>query len=108
MISGSGPVCEQTLAGLREEIARLLPEAMERAVASYRDFVALNAPTEAKHFKEHHMAGRTALAHLEALLKLARWATDDEAGVPHGEDAEAISAMVGEAQRAIAHLEENE
>jgi hypothetical protein len=63
-------------------------------------------PLEAKEFKEHHTAGRTALAHLEALLRLARWAAlPPGPAEPQAEDEDqAIDAMLTEASRALAAL----
>ena len=102
----------ETLAGhsldsLRVAIARLVPEAMERAVASYRDFVTLGVPLEAKEFKDHHTAGRTALVHLESLLRLARWAAlpavgGDETGAET--NSEDVDALLLDASRALTAL----
>ncbi|MEI6559988.1 MAG: hypothetical protein WCO00_16440 [Rhodospirillaceae bacterium] len=97
----------QSLDALRAAIARLMPEAMERAVGSYRDFVTLGVPLEAKEFKDHHTAGRTALVHLESLLRLARWAAQpgsegEVAGSGAGSDT--LDAMLLDASRALSAL----
>jgi len=93
-------LADQSLDASRCAIAHLIPDAMERAVASYRRFVARDIPLEAKEFKEHHMAGRTALAHLEALLRLARWTA-----VPGAEsEEEDLESMLANASRALAAL----
>ena len=97
----------QSLDSLRAAIARLVPEAMERAVGSYRDFVTVSVPLEAKEFKDHHTAGRTALVHLESLLRLARWAAipgaggDETATETIGDD---VDAMLIDASRALSAL----
>jgi hypothetical protein len=99
------------LDGLRNGIARLLPEVMEQAVVSYRRFATHEAPQPAKEFKEHYAAGRSALAHLEALLRLARWASlPAETGEGTGERGEEapLAALVAEARRAVSALTENE
>lgn len=88
---------------LREDIARLLPLAMERAVASYRRFAMgeLPEPGEAKDFAQHHAACRAALNHLEALVKLARWANaaPAEARAVPGDE---LKRLVKAAQEALA------
>ncbi|CAK0739913.1 conserved hypothetical protein [uncultured Gammaproteobacteria bacterium] len=95
---------EPTLAGLRRSVARLLPEAMERALGSYRRFAEVDVSLITKEFKEHHQAGRVALAHLDALLKLANWASGDENADAAGRVQAEVEAMIGEAQRALATL----
>ena len=97
----------QSLDSLRAAIARLVPEAMERAVHSYRQFVTLGVPLEAKEFKDHHTAGRTALVHLESLLRLARWAAlpgAGEDGTGSETDGEDVDAMLTDASRALSAL----
>jgi len=95
-------LADHSLDTTRSSIARLVPEAMDRAIASYRDFVALETPLDAKGFKEHHTAGRTALAQLEALVRLARWAA-----LPNSEPAaedpdDDFDTMLSQASRALA------
>ena len=97
----------QSLDSLRAAIARLVPEAMERAVSSYRDFVTVAVPMEAKEFKDHHTAGRTALVHLESLVKLANWAAlpaGSADGTGPGTEAEDVDTMLLEASRALTLL----
>ncbi len=97
----------RSLDSLRTAIARLVPEAMERAVGSYRDFVTVEVPLEAKEFKDHHTAGRTALVHLESLLRLARWAALPAAGedeTASGTEADDLDAMLLDASRALTAL----
>ena len=94
----------QALETLRLSIARLLPLAMEQAVASYREFVVVEVPLEAKEFKDHHTAGRTALVHLETLLRLARWAALPAGAGEEPAAEEEIDTMVSEARQALAAL----
>jgi hypothetical protein len=58
----------------RAQIAQTLPHAIERAIASYHQFYDQPTPDEAKEFSAHHSACKAAIAHIELLLKLARWA----------------------------------
>ena len=99
MTKSTACLADHSLETSRNAIARLIPDAMERAVASYRGFVAREIPLEAKDFKDHHLAGRTALAHLEALLRLARWTA-----VPAGETDDDLDALLTEASRALTAL----
>lgn len=52
-----------------------LPEALSRALESYHRFSKREAPQDdAKEFSAHHTACKVAIAHIELLLKLAKWA----------------------------------
>lgn len=58
----------------RAQIANTLPHAIEKALASYHEFYDQMTPDNAKDFSAHHGACKTAIAHIELLLKLAKWA----------------------------------
>ncbi len=58
----------------RKQIASFLPQAMNKTLASYHAFMAQDVPDDAKGFSAHHGAAKVAIAHVELLLKLARWA----------------------------------
>jgi len=62
----------------RLAIADFLPGAIQTALDSYQFFSGDQAKsqeeTSAKQFKEHHDACKVAIAHIELLIKLARWA----------------------------------
>ena len=93
----------------RRAIARLLPEAMDRALGSYRAFTNQVVSNDSKAFKDHHMAGRMALSHLEALLRLARSTTADQGRNATGMKASTLdpaklATTVAEAQQALADL----
>jgi hypothetical protein len=64
----------------RKQVAVFVPQAIRKAIDSYYGFMDSKIETEAKKFAEHHSAGKVALAHIELLIKLARWA-DVETGV---------------------------
>ena len=78
-----------------------LRAAIRRVVADYGAFVAREpmpgAHEDPKGFAAHHAAAKTALAHLEQLLKLARSALAGQA--PAGESAD---ALLTQARAAIA------
>ena len=62
----------------RREIALFLPQAIQTALQSYQDFsqeqATSDSETDSKDFKAHHDACKVAIAHIELLIKLARWA----------------------------------
>lgn len=66
----------QIEAGMRARIAEFLPAALDKAIASYEAHLD---KTHAKpsEFKTHHEAGKAALAHIELMTKLAKWADLD-------------------------------
>lgn len=56
----------------RDQIARFLPDALAKALASYQQFIRWDDdPETAKQFNDHHNACKVAIAHIELLLKLA-------------------------------------
>ncbi|SOD92537.1 hypothetical protein [Caenispirillum bisanense] len=63
-----------TLDDLKGSLAARLPERAAAAVAAYDAFSATPAPDDAKGFAAHHAACKAALAHVEVLVKLLRWA----------------------------------
>lgn len=63
----------------RKDIAAFLPHAIQTALESYQSFSEDQATdpesaVTAKEFKDHHDACKVAIAHIELLIKLARWA----------------------------------
>jgi hypothetical protein len=61
-------------AATREKIAEFLPDALATALSSYHLFSQQEVDTKAKEFNAHHTACKVAIAHIELLIKLARWA----------------------------------
>lgn len=66
----SGTIEDKT----KHDIAVFLPDAIAQALKSYYRFSQQSAPEEAKEFSAHHNACKVAIAHIELLIKLARWA----------------------------------
>jgi len=58
----------------RRNIAEFLPSAIAKSLESYARFSDQEAPGEAKDFTAHHNACKVAIAHIELLIKMARWA----------------------------------
>ncbi|MGB0683693.1 MAG: hypothetical protein ACPGOV_13345 [Magnetovibrionaceae bacterium] len=53
-----------------EAVITDLQEAVEAVARSYQHFIGEPAPPDAKGFAAHHSAAKSALAHLEHLMKL--------------------------------------
>ena len=97
--AGDKPLEEQT----KQRILGFLPDAISQALKSYYMFVQQDSPEEAKAFSAHHSACKVAIAHIELLIKLARWADiqDEDGGnddaVKNNHQA-ILTAMLNEAQ----------
>ena len=62
----------------RKNLAEILPGAIRKALQSYHRFAAMGPEEDdTRSFSAHHSACKAAIAHLELLLKLARWAKLD-------------------------------
>lgn len=64
---------------MRRDIAAFLPCAIQTALNSYQTFSEAQITDDASNptsqeFKAHHDACKVAIAHIELLIKLARWA----------------------------------
>lgn len=94
----------------RAQIAQFLPDAIARALTSYRLFMERDFSGEqAKAFSEHHSACKVAVAHIELLLKLARWADlPDAAGAVDANSNAMLAAMMAEAEKELHHIREIE
>jgi hypothetical protein len=86
----------------RREIARALPDMLRGALAAYVDAVGAGDADAAKDAAARHTAGKAAVAHIEALVRLARWA--QESGDGAAGDA-ALDSLIAEAQRDLAGRE---
>ena len=74
------------LAGLRLALADSLPGRIRAAVAGYEEFTGTAPPTDAKGFAAWHAAAKAALAHVDLLVKLTRWAKAESAEAEDGLD----------------------
>lgn len=83
--------------GMRDRIAEFLPCALEKAIGSYETFMD-REHEKAGEFKTHHDACKVALAHIELLVKLARWADLPDPQV-EDEDRQRVLADMIEAAR---------
>ncbi len=95
------------LDAVRDRLSTLLPPLLENAAASYQTFASLQPPDDAKGFTAHHSACKAALAHLDLLAKLARWAEGKEEAPPAAEP-DATDRLLAEAQAALAEYADME
>jgi len=58
-------------ADARLQIAETLPIAIEKAIHDYHRFIDEKNTEETHDFKNHHVAAKAGLAHIELLMKLA-------------------------------------
>lgn len=90
---------------LRRTVQDSLPERIQAALAGYHRFTAEEPPADSKGFAAWHAAAKAALAHVEALVKLVRWA---EAPATAAETAEGgLEDLLGQARRALGHLQDD-
>ncbi len=91
----------------REQIAMFLPEAIRKTLTSYKQFMETEkAGIDAKEFKDHHTACRVAIAHIELLLKLARWADLPDAVTQDQNNKIVLLAALNEAEKELKEYED--
>ncbi len=89
----------------RQRVAKFLPDAISKTLESYRYFMEGEVSVEeTKEFSARHTAAKVAIAHLELLLKLAKWA--DIPSSKSGVD-KSFYKIVEEAQREITNYTKN-
>ncbi|MBC7908321.1 MAG: hypothetical protein H7Y60_16460 [Rhodospirillaceae bacterium] len=89
--------------GLRQAMQASLPERIRAALAGYERFTADEPPADAKGFAAWHAAAKAALAHVEVLVKLSRWAGSGDAVADEPEDG--IGQLLAEARHALDQLD---
>ena len=82
----------------RERIAEFLPDALVTALESYYGFAKTEIPDTAKGFSDHHNACKVAIAHIDLLLKLAKWAHLPDDGVVDDESQRRLVNILENAQ----------
>lgn len=91
---------------LRAVVLSQLPPRVHAALDGYHRFTAEEPPADAKGFAAWHAAAKAALAHVETLVKLVRWA--DGPTVPAEPAEEGLEDLLGQARRALGHLQDDE
>ena len=92
------------LVELKEKLSVLLPEKIGETVETYEVFSNQEVPMEAKAFAAHHAACKSAMAHVDTLIKLLRWCeiTSEKS------EAEANAELLAEARAALSLMEDEE
>lgn len=91
----------------RRAFAARLPTLLQRATVRYEQVSTTLAPDDAKALAAQQAACRSALGHVESLLKLAR-AINPAAAEPDTAPPEDIGTLVAEAREAVARLADSE
>ena len=86
---------------MRVRISRFLPDAIAKALTSYHKFIDGDFPDEAKEFSAHHNACKVAIAHIELLIKLARFADLPDSKVEDNNNQIILAAMMQEAEEEL-------
>ena len=92
----------EDLAGLRQRLAGTLPARIQAAVTGYEEFTASEPPADAKGFAAWHAAAKAALAHVDLLVKLARWAEAETAEIEDG-----VERLLSQARAALDALDDD-
>lgn len=95
------------LEALRLRLKDGLPDRIGKALNDYEAFHDEQPPADAKGFAAHQAACRTALAHIDMLTKLLRWAEGEETVSPDGE-APDMGALIAKARAAVNGLDDND
>lgn len=90
---------------LRRTLQASLPARIQAALDGYGRFTAEEPPADAKGFAAWHAAAKAALAHVELLVKLARWA-EGKAEAAEGDTS--LDTMLAEARAALAQLDDED
>lgn len=87
----------KTLKSLKNNLKKTLPQKISEVIQSYENFAEHPAPDDAKGFSAHHSACKSAVVHVETLLKLARW-TEDEPPLKAENENFDLSSLLEEAR----------
>ena len=97
----------KTLKALKKLLKKTLPGKISKVLKSYEDFSETQAPCDAKSFSAYHCALKSAVSHMETLLKLEKWTGDDVAGSQSAETFDIVKYLQ-EAQKLKAVEDDNE
>ena len=90
---------------MKQELSAFLPSRICEVMNSYDAFAASDIPADAKGFAAYHGACKAALAHVEVLLKIAKWSEESASEQnPSG----GIAELLAEAKEALNSMEDEE
>lgn len=85
---------------LRARLSHDLPRHIGTALAAYDGFAAGEAGEDAKAFAAHHTACKAALAHVDMLIKLLRWAEGEGGGAEETGETD-VTVLLARARAAL-------
>lgn len=90
-----------------QQVAEFLPEAIEEALKTYKEFFKnSDDDKESNKFKRKNDACKAAIAHIKALIDLAKWADgSNNEGKAEKEEQVALTSIIKEAQGEVARYE---
>ncbi|MGE5515316.1 MAG: hypothetical protein ACM31D_05790 [Bacteroidota bacterium] len=91
---------------VRRQIQTSLPERVRAALSGYERFTAEEPPADAKGFAAWHAAAKAALAHVEVLVKLMRWA--EGRAETEGAAEDGLDTLLCQARTALDQLDDAE
>lgn len=95
----------EDLHSLRRRLQLVLPERIQSALGGYERFTSDQPPADAKGFAAWNAAAKAALAHVDLLVKLARWAEGraDESG----DDDDGVETLLARARTALGEMDDD-
>ncbi len=96
------------LEALRKDLAGRLAPFIHKAFTDYGAFAAIAMPETAKDFATHQAACRAALAHIDLLLKLARWTETGDGDTPSPHGATDIEGLIAKARDALGGVSDDD
>lgn len=96
----------EDIEAVRGFVRAVLPDRVLTALAGYERFTAEDPPADAKGFAAWQAAAKAAVAHVEGLVKLVRWAEGKDDAVPEGEDG--VANLLAQARAAVGRWEGGE
>lgn len=69
----------KTIKSLKSKLKKTLPQRISRVIDSYDEFSDVQPSFEPKEFIAYHNACKSAVAHVDSLLKLSSWTEDKKA-----------------------------
>ena len=88
---------------MRERIVEFLPGALAKALRKYNEILDQTLPENSKDIKAHYEGCKAAVAHIELITSLARWAD-----LPGGKNQDnKLAIILSEAQQELDKYEES-
>ena len=90
---------------LKAHLLNILPKKVAEAVLGYELFSKTSAPMDAKGFAAYHTACKSAMAHIDTLIKLMKWAEKSSGDTSQDDIAE---KLIADAKSALLDMEDEE